>query len=77
MCTCTDIIEAIFSSIIIPFMIRYECLQNIQADLYLAIESPGSAAAYIKKCSRIRSTGSTDAVYTRVTFWFATSNDII
>ena len=33
MCTCTDIIEAISSSIIISF--RYECLQIIQA------ESPG------------------------------------
>ena len=40
MCTCTDIIEAICSSIIIPF--RYECLQNIQAesDVCLASETP-------------------------------------
>ena len=39
MCTYTDIIEAICSSIMIPF--RYECLQNIQADVCLASESLG------------------------------------
>ena len=38
MCACTDIIEAICSSIIIPF--RYESLQNIQADVCLASENP-------------------------------------